>query len=261
MLNLCRHGSTSRVAPYGQLLSRRPRLNPTAPTVVCNTIATAMWNRVFIDVMNGRGIHIRDAAIVLESVVIPIGAIISVARISEAVIDTAVKADMRPPIARMIDINAVAVTPVRWCPERSYPRSNYPRSRDPIISGGRVIPVSGSPKVIVAGSGGLAVFRKRWRRFGSLYRLLIRRSLLVWRRGRGIVLIVCGRVILVGRRCCGNRSEISVRGISTRYIRGLILRSVTLSRMASHEGHKCDGNNYRQTSYICGRAHAHLAVR
>jgi hypothetical protein len=175
LLNLRRHGSRSRVAPHSQFRRRGPRLDSTAAAVVTDPIATVVRNSIFVNVVNYCGIHIGDRAIVFNRAVVPIRAIITAARISEAVIDAAVEADMWTPIARVSNIEAVLVTPVWRRPQRSNPGCDHPSSGDPIVTGRRIIPVTGRPEIVVFGTRRLAVLGKRRRRLRSLYRLLIRR--------------------------------------------------------------------------------------
>ena len=66
---------------------------------------------IVVNIVNDVDVNIRYRAVVFNPAVIPIRAIISTARVSIAIIDAAVIADVRTPVAAMPMIGAAIVTP------------------------------------------------------------------------------------------------------------------------------------------------------
>jgi len=191
VLNLRAHRRSPRIAHHGQLLGRRPRVDTAAPTVVADAIALVVRNIVVVNIVNNRDIHVGYRAVVVDTAVVPIGAIIATASISIAVIDATVVADMGTPVARMPMVVAVVETPPWRRPECAYIGSNDPHPGYPIISGAGVAPVTRSPQVIIARGRRLAVLRERRRGFGCLDGLSTR-----------CILIVNLGVVRISRRRC-----------------------------------------------------------
>src|SRR5207245_10281149 len=83
------------------------------------------------------------------------------AGIAEAVINTAVEADVRAPVAAVPDVKAVVPSPITGRPVQAY-RSDHPGTGHPVVA--IVIvprPVAGRPDVAGAGADGLRVDRQR----------------------------------------------------------------------------------------------------
>ncbi len=103
----------------------------------------------------------------------PIAALVAVADVAKAVIDTAIVADVLAPITRVKPIGVIPVAPVAWGPESALVRSLHPRAGHPVIAVLTPGPVSGRPEIAVAGSGRLVVVGQRRRRLRSgVFRLL-----------------------------------------------------------------------------------------
>src|SRR4029077_16133318 len=95
-----------------------------------------------------------------------VSALIAETPIAEAVINAAIEADMRAPVAGVPDIEAFAPTPIAWGPEKTYFGSQHPRTRHPEIAIVAVSPVTGRPDVPLAGAYRLYVDRQ-YRRSNS----------------------------------------------------------------------------------------------
>jgi hypothetical protein len=176
VLNLRRHGSRSRRAQRHEFLLSRPRRDTAAAAVIADPDVTGVY-RIVINVTNSCDIHIRNGAVVVQSVVIPITAVVSVSGISEPVVNAAIETHVGSPISGVPPISAVRIAPIGRGPESSYPWRKYPCAWYPIIGGGRITPVSWRPVVIFTRAGRLAVFRQRRRRLRCLDRLLVRNIL------------------------------------------------------------------------------------
>ncbi len=105
-----------------QLLSRGTRIDSAAPAVVANPAALIVGDIVVVYIAHIRDVHIRYRAVVVNSAVIPISAIIATAGVSEAVVDTAVVTNMRTPVTRVPMIGAIIEAPPGRRPERTHIR-------------------------------------------------------------------------------------------------------------------------------------------
>ena len=176
---------------HGCFLRSGAGINAAAATVITGANAVVL-DRIVVDVMNAGSVYVRDRRVVVDAIVVPVGAVIAAARVAVAVVDAAVVTHVTAPIAGMPEITSVVISPPRRRPERANPGSQYPSPGNPIISGGCVIPVPGVPQVIITRSWGLVIFGQRRRRLAGLDVLIIVRSLLrVW-----IVTLILGVVVL-----------------------------------------------------------------
>jgi hypothetical protein len=105
-----------------QLLGRGPRIDSAATAVVANPSALIVGDTVVVNIANIRNVHIRNRAVVVNSAIIPISAIIATAGVSETVVDTAVVTNMRTPVTRVPMIVAIIEAPPGRRPERTHIR-------------------------------------------------------------------------------------------------------------------------------------------
>ena len=233
-----------------QFLRRRPRVDSTTPTVITGAAAVIVRHRIFVDIVNDRSVYIRDRGVVVNTVVVPVRALIAATRISEAVVNAAIVADVRTPIARVPMVIAIIETPIRRRPQRAHVRGQHPRTRNPVITGTCVAPVTRRPHIVVTGSRRLAVIGKRRRRVWRLYRLIAGGILIVIRRGGWLVAWSGG---LVGRR------KVGVGGIAGRGVRrrsGSLILSLILRLIAGGEAREQQHGNQREVSHA--RNHGHV---
>ena len=99
------------------------------------------------------------AAVIEEVTAAPVAAEEAGAEIAEAVVDAAVVADARAPVAGVPKVCAAAVTPVAGCPESSHVGGLDPGSVDPLVAVVTPGPVAGRPDIAVTGADGLGVDR------------------------------------------------------------------------------------------------------
>ena len=99
------------------------RLNPAAATIEADAAVNADVDPLVVDVMEAAAIEVVDGAVVKEVSAIPTAATVASAPITEAVIDAAVEADGRAPVALIEEIAAVAPTPIAGGPEDSLLRA------------------------------------------------------------------------------------------------------------------------------------------
>ena len=116
-----------------------------------------------IDDVDDVDVHVVDRAVVEKVALLPATTVIAVAEIPIAVIDAAVKAYVRAPIA-FIENKAHAIpAPVGRSPEITGSRGHNPCARDPVIIAGVPSPVAGNPDKAFLWAGWLDVDRKRGR--------------------------------------------------------------------------------------------------
>jgi len=130
ILNLSADGWGPRVAHHGQLLRRGPGVDSTMSAVVTHPIAPAVRHRVVVNVVNNRNIHIRHRSVVIHGAVVPICAVIATAGVSKAVIDSAIKSNVRAPVAGVPEVGVVDEFSLFLIGQRG--------SADPLRSGGRL---------------------------------------------------------------------------------------------------------------------------
>lgn len=178
VLQLRGYRSRSRLMGHSQFLRRRPRIDAAAAAVVAHTSSPIILHTVFIHIVKARG-NIGHGAIVIEPALIPIPAVVTAARISKSVIDTAVISDVRRPIAGMKQVDAVIISPPWRSPQSADIRRQNPCARNPIIPAACVVPITRGPHVIVARRGCLVVFGQRRWRLRCFHGLSIGRALIV----------------------------------------------------------------------------------
>lgn len=108
-----------------------------------------------------------DGAVVVEVVAAPIASVIADAGVAKAVVDAAVKADVRAPESAAKAPTVVVPAPVAGGPESTVIGWSAPCAGDPVVAGGSPVPVAGGPDIVWRGSFRLLVDGQgRWRRVG-----------------------------------------------------------------------------------------------
>lgn len=114
----------------------------------------------FVDVGDARDVHIGDGAVVIEAVAVPVAAYVAEADVAIAVVDAAVKADVRTPIAAPPPVVAGIVGPVARRPQRARVGRQHPDAGHPVEPQGVERPIARHPDVAVARHGRLLVDRQ-----------------------------------------------------------------------------------------------------
>ena len=136
-----------------KLLRRRTRRDASVTTVVADAIDGGVIydDRLVIDVGNVGDVHIGHVAVVVEVASAPFATIKTFTGISVAIVNAAIEAHMRTPVAAMENVEAFVPSPPPRSPEHSH-GGDYPGARHPVVA---VIivpgPVAGCPQI--AGSG------------------------------------------------------------------------------------------------------------
>jgi hypothetical protein len=123
---------------------------------------------VVINVMHDADVHIVVGAVVIEMAAAPVTALVADADVAETVVDAAVEADVRTPIATIKAVAAMPEAPISGRPESALVGSLDPPAGHPVVACRRISPVTWRPKVAVAGSRRLVIVGQRRRRLGSI---------------------------------------------------------------------------------------------
>ena len=110
-----------------------------------------------VNVVNHSDIHIVHFAVVVKMIVLPSSTFIAVAKVSVAIVDTTVKADLRTPIAFVKNKSGAAPAPIRRSPKIANLRSEDPRAGHPVVILAIPRPITGRPDITVAGTDGLFI--------------------------------------------------------------------------------------------------------
>ncbi len=145
------------------LLRARTSLYPAVTTIEARVIVD--HRVVHVDVLDVRvtdhcPIHIHDRRVIREVTAIPPPAVEAGAAIPEAVVDAAVEADMRPPVAGVEDEGATSPAPVAGRPKHADRRRLHPHTGNPVVPLRTIRPVAGIPEIAIARADRLGIHRQ-----------------------------------------------------------------------------------------------------
>lgn len=197
----------------GRILRRGgPIIQSTMAAVKAHPGVGDIRHVVVVNVVNHGLVHVRDGGVVVEGVAAPVAAFVAVAVVAEPVMDSAIEAYVRAPVAVIPVIPAFVEAPVAGRPQCPDVWRQDPRPRNPVVACRRVRPVARRPDVIVPRARRLIVvgqIRRRIRcgivrrvRVPGFARILIR--VLILRRSclaaRALIRRRRRRVLVAGRR-------------------------------------------------------------
>jgi hypothetical protein len=139
-----------------------PRGDPARPAIIANPVDSRIVDNrpVNIRIVNDRGVDVDHRRIIPEMTTYPIATGKARTVIAASVVDTAIKADMRPPISGIPGIDPADITPVTGRPKEADLRRCSPISRYPVISIIVIIgPISRNPQISVLGADRLLIHR------------------------------------------------------------------------------------------------------
>ena len=139
-----------------------------------------------------RDVDVVHGAVVVESISVPISALIADAYVAEAIVDAAVVTDVSSPKSVMITISAAPECPVAGGPQIADFGRTRPGAWHPVVAVWRIAPIAGRPEITVAGAVGLRVFRQRGR-----WVVCLEHGLAIARIFVAGVVIVVGIVLIV----------------------------------------------------------------
>ena len=113
--------------------------------------------RLAVGVVNDARVEVVYRPVVSECIPRPAPSRESDAGIAEAVVDTAIVADVRTPIPGMEHIHRSGEAPVAGSPKDPRSRRPHPRSRHPVITAATPSPIRWSPKQAIIRAGWLGI--------------------------------------------------------------------------------------------------------
>src|SRR6266567_2240041 len=144
-------------------LGRWARRNSAFPAVEAGGRRVIDYDGTVIDVGHICHADIGDRAVVVEPTTAPLSSEKPYTSVAKSVVNAAVEADVRPPVAGMPGIESASPTPVSRRPEHA-DRRHHPRAGHPVIAGIIVpAPVAGRPEVTGSRTDGLGINRQRRR--------------------------------------------------------------------------------------------------
>ena len=169
ILQLRPHGRSMLFMARSQFSRSGSHLQPTRSAVETHTGAAPVFaHRVVVDVVYHGDVQVVDRAVVVEMAATPVAALIADTDIAKAVVDAAIVADMRTPVATVKAIAVVVVAPVAGGPESALVGSLNPSAGHPVVARWSIAPVSGRPQIVVTGSRRLVVVGQGRRRLRSV---------------------------------------------------------------------------------------------
>ncbi len=139
----------------GPILSRWSGGDSTCAAVVADAVyCRIVDHRGVVCVVNVGDVHVIHRTVVFELSVIPATSFIALTAVAEAIIDPAIEADVRTPVAFIEGKGAAVPTPVTGGPEITGLRSHDPRARHEEVTVRAVGPVARRPEIALSGEGG-----------------------------------------------------------------------------------------------------------
>ncbi len=259
------------LVPDGLFLLARSSRGAAAAAVEAGIAGGDIDHRGIVGIVNNRLVDPVRRDVVLELVAAPAAAFIAAAAVAVTIVDAAVVADLRTPVARMEAIAVVLCDPVARRPVQTRLRRLHPGSRHPVITLIATPPITRGPDVAGSGTIGLLVIRQGRRRLVRHFRDRGRLRIGLGRRVlRRIRLIRCGAV---WRRICfcrriGRLLRIAVRRRSGTLRRGRgcgragiqlgrrsLGRLTVATRLAASRKRQAQGQRRQDSYFLIHRQH------
>ncbi len=129
------------------LLRRRAGGDPAIAAVEAHMGGRVVDDRAVVDVGDAHVAEVVGGAVVGEPPMIPVAALVAHAAIAVAVIDAAVEADRRSPVALVEEVDPVVPAPPARRPEQTHRGRQHPGSGHPVIAVRSVRPIAGRPEI------------------------------------------------------------------------------------------------------------------
>src|ERR1039458_3994324 len=139
MLSLSRNSRNMPLVYCGLLARGWTRLDSASSAVEADTALVVVPDPFVVNIVKIAATQVVDGAVIEEVSVVPTASFVPSAPVAVAVVDPAVEADGRPPIAIIEKIAAVAPAPITRRPKIALFRRHYPGSGYPIVVGDAVV--------------------------------------------------------------------------------------------------------------------------
>jgi hypothetical protein len=147
ILELRPHGRSMLLLPRRQFRRPGAHLYSALPAVKAHVVAATVVvvHAAIINVMHDCDVHIVVRAVVVEMSAAPVAALVAETDIAKAVIDAAIVADVRAPVATVKAVAVIVVAPVAGGPESALVGSLDPPAGHPVVAALTPCPVAGRP--------------------------------------------------------------------------------------------------------------------
>lgn len=142
------------------------RADPAGSTVKAGPVISVA-DVLAVSVMNDRRIYAAHRSVIGKVPALPAAAVKTVSAIAEAIIDSAIEAHGRPPIACIKGVKAIRKAPVTGRPEETFLRRGQPGAGYPVIARVAITPVSGRPNISVGRAKRLLINFQSRRRYSN----------------------------------------------------------------------------------------------
>ena len=109
--------------------------------------------------LNIGDVHVVDRTVIVESISVPVPALIANTDVAEAIVNAAVISDMPAPESIVIAISAADESPISGRPQKANLGRLRPGARHPIVALRSIAPISRRPQVAIAWAIRLRIFR------------------------------------------------------------------------------------------------------
>src|SRR5580765_5411334 len=111
------------------------RIDPTIAAVVADPVHCGglVDHGCVVNVVDVGNVHVVYRSVVVELSVLPPATLITLAEVAVAVTDSAIEADLPPPVTLIEDVAISTPTPIGWSPEIARLRSHHPRTWHPVV--------------------------------------------------------------------------------------------------------------------------------
>jgi len=153
------HGDVP-LTPSSHLPRSRPGSYASGATVEANPVCRSVDYSSVVSAAHNRDVDVCHSAVVEVRAVSPVAAEEANASVAETVINSAIVADFRSPVASVPVIEAVFPFPIPRGPEQTDLRRLRPGARNPEVTTRAVSPIAGNPYVAGARADGLHIHRQ-----------------------------------------------------------------------------------------------------
>src|SRR5208282_6064763 len=142
----------------------RTRVDSTVATVIADVVLVVPHGG-FVNIVNDGDVHVVHGTVIEKVSAVPTAAFKACTEIAEAVIDPAIEAYVRTPVAVIENKSIAAPTPIGWSPQETDFRRHHPCARHPVVIADVVIvsPVARCPEITVPRTKRLLIDTQRGR--------------------------------------------------------------------------------------------------
>ena len=138
---------------------RRTRIDTAVPAIVTDAGFRDVFDSRVIGVVNDCFVHMICVCVVVKAIMIPAPAFIAVTPIAKSIVDTAIKSNVRPPIAFVPEVGAATPAPISGSPKETDFGCQDPGAGHPVIIISVPSPVAGCPDVAFSRTDRLLINR------------------------------------------------------------------------------------------------------